>query len=319
MPTCEGARNDSVNNWWVVEFRDSETNEFVDNVSWLSGTAVSDSVNWQNKMSGTGSTMDRFTSDFEEAKSTGMCIEAKAPDGYVFLPDRTKSIKFCVGGIGGATRCDTVLLEKCQAPRGMVEVDCDNPKVVVQDVCGKCYADADEVPADTESYILLLSSHSWLFPFADLSDMADKIRDKLLALVENISGYNIDYVAENGYGDIEIGFTKPSNPIALTTFVLIILGIIAVTAISIFWSYTLIRVSTQETIQQREETKEELAKAAVQAHASGAITDEELKGYLDTIDEPPQPPPNGNGDSGAFTGIGLAIGLGALAWALSKK
>ena len=101
---------------------------------------------------------------------------------------------------------------------------------------------------------------------------------------------------DNGYGDIEIQFRKPSNPLLLSSVVLIILGIIGALLLVKIISYTLTRLSDNTRIEQQEITKQSLLEKVTEANANGILSDEEYKEFLEWFkSEPEDPEEDGKG------------------------
>ena len=119
--------------------------------------------------------------------------------------------------------------------------DCSSADVNLQDIQGFCWYIPPPPIAAYETYVLVVT-----LPFVPPQYKLDYLAGKINAFFSPYTNYELDYIMDNGYGDIEIQFRKPSNPLLLSSVVLIILGIILV-LVGIFFATKPYRTSLAAT------------------------------------------------------------------------
>jgi len=198
-------------------------------------------------------------------------------------------------------------LGQCGAPQtGMVEYPIDDPRAIMEGLCGKSWGfpNFDPLPPTTSppptgtivAYDIILKINSAYI--STVSGAIDVLWSLIGGVINKVTNCNLSniYVVDD-----ELHVNVECNPIGL-----IIFGIVGV-AIAVFgWlavrSWSLVNIEQQTTVQEINAIESTKLQASTEAWKLGAITDDQYAEIL--LNTTTTPPPTGGG--------GIDIGSGAI-------
>ncbi len=129
-------------------------------------------------------------------------------------------------------------------------------------------------PNDIESYMLEIKA-----PKVITSGIVPVFLQKAKDFLNKYTNYSIESAQAVG-STLLVKFSKPSNPLAISTVVIVLVSIISLLLFTKMISYTLTRTSDNNRIIEQEETDQTLLDSVKEAHLNGVIGDEEYNAFL---------------------------------------